>query len=576
MKTYFILNTIILTLLGFHKGYGVTVTMTVEQNQINLNESLMLQVTVEGTREASDPVITHGDSFEIHDGGTSSQIQIINGRTTSSKVFQYMIYPKKAGEFDLGPAQVEVDGKTYSSNIIKIVVSGESKRESQKNSEYFYVKASISDQQPYLGEQIVFTFQFFRRVDVTQAQMSPFEFKGFWIEDLGKQNDYEKVINGIPWSVTEFKKALFPHELGSLTIDPLNLTAQVLVRQKRRGGFFDSFFDDPFFRGMGQSKQVRLKTEPIKIQVQPIPPLTNDFQGLVGKTQLKVALSKNNLMVGESATLTIELSGSSYLRDFVLPPLNWENVKTYDDQPKIESTISGSNLITKKSFKKALVPSKAGEIQLPPFRIDYFDPEKERLATLLSQPITLNISENPNESQLTHVVGSEKSSVKLLGEDIMPIKLSASEINALKLSPIYLIFSAFGLPILSLFGWLYSRRLQRIQSDSGYEKRSQAYKIFLKRVKAISSHHFFEEASMTLRNYLGDKLDFDGKAMASNDVMRKLETFKFSISLQKRVENFIKKCEAGQYGNKEITSSEQNEMMSEMLSLGKEIEKVSS
>jgi hypothetical protein len=53
----------------------------------------------------------------------SSSFQFINGRTTSTQSFSYILMPFKEGEYTIGPASIVADGKKISSEPINIKVT---------------------------------------------------------------------------------------------------------------------------------------------------------------------------------------------------------------------------------------------------------------------------------------------------------------------------------------------------------------------------------------------------------------------------------------------------------------------
>ncbi|MCB0309272.1 MAG: BatD family protein, partial [Bdellovibrionales bacterium] len=229
-------------LMGFvGTVFSQSVTLSVDQNTITLGESLSLQVKVAGSRDSTEPVISNMDNFEIESSGTSSQIQIINGTTTVSKVFQYMATPKKEGVFQIGPAVIEVSGVKFQSRAVNITVS---KSPTHQKDAPYRVKAFVDNSSPFVHEQIVYVFQFLTRVQLANAKLDAPKFSDFWKEDLGKEREYQMTDQGISWSVTEVRYALFPNRAGILKIEPTVLSAAVVIRSNRQS-LFDSFFDDP-------------------------------------------------------------------------------------------------------------------------------------------------------------------------------------------------------------------------------------------------------------------------------------------------------------------------------------------
>ncbi len=55
----------------------------------------------------------------------------------------------------------------------------------------------MDNENPYLNEQIIYTLQFCRRVKIASASLTEQpSFDGFLVESLGKEREYQKVING--------------------------------------------------------------------------------------------------------------------------------------------------------------------------------------------------------------------------------------------------------------------------------------------------------------------------------------------------------------------------------------------
>ena len=97
--------------------------------------------------------------------------------------------------------------------------------------------ADVDNKNPYVHEQIIYTFKFYYRVKVANARLaeSP-SFEGFIAEQLEKEREYETTINGRQFMVTEIKQALFPVKPGLLTISSSRAAVQCRDKEaaKRR------------------------------------------------------------------------------------------------------------------------------------------------------------------------------------------------------------------------------------------------------------------------------------------------------------------------------------------------------
>ena len=92
----------------------------------------MSTTDVKGFRAGSIP-----DAFEVLMGpstSTQQSFQMINGHTssTSSVTYTYIVVATKNGTYTIPPARANVDGKTVTSNELRIKVSGHAQQGRQQ------------------------------------------------------------------------------------------------------------------------------------------------------------------------------------------------------------------------------------------------------------------------------------------------------------------------------------------------------------------------------------------------------------------------------------------------------------
>jgi hypothetical protein len=544
----------------------ISIKMTVDKNTVSDDNPVQLQVTVSGTQNPSSPIIKNISNFEIENSGSSTQIQIINGKKDMSKVFHYILYPQKAGVYQIGPAVTYVNNKAYKSNLIKmkILKQGGAKKNYKSN---FFIKASVNNPKPFINEQVEYTFSFYTRTAVGDAQLSLPDFTNFWKEETTqKQNKFEVVKNGLKYQVTEIKLFLFPQKAGKLIIKPASLAVEFIIGSKF---------------GFSKKKKKKLKTEPVSLHVLPLPykGKPSSFHPLVGKFNIKSLLPKKELALGESATLTVKVEGNGNLRDVKIPELEWTNLKIYSDQPQIDLDPIGDSYLGTKTFKLALVPEKEGKIDLPQIIINYFDPAVKKYKKLKTEKYSLMVTPGDGDEKLSHLsldMFQNKKQVKVLGQDIMPIKLSLNSLNDEVLdreAKIY--FMAISLFMFIGYAGVYffHKRRMRLYGDAILLRSEKAYKNFQKKIKSLNqAENTYELASRILREYIGDKLGFDGKALTAQDIDRKLNSVKLKSGTIKSIKDYLTDCEMGQYGGKFIDGNTQT-LVDKVKNLGKSLEK---
>lgn len=421
---------------GGSAGADVQVKARVDRNQVSPGESFQLMVTVDG----SDGTVNTGNitDFLIHSRGTSTSMQIINGRTSRQVTYTYLLIPRKKGRLTIPALAVEVDGKSYYTEPIVITVASRTDEKNGGMTRDVWISASVSQTDPYAGQQIIYTFSLFNAVQVTDAKFQPPEFDGYDAKELEKRNTFSRTINGREHMVTQVRYILIPRRAGNLTIEPATLQVGVVQpddRRRRPSRGFDSIFNDPFFN-RGIVEQRFFQTEALELQVKPLPDYqgTGDFSGLVGHFDLSAAVEKNQLKTGDSTTLVITLSGRGNILDAPAPALNIPAAfKTYDDTPQDDIDITAKGYSGKKIYRTALVPVEPGEFTLIPARLTYFDLEAQDYITLNVAPIKLSVmpasvAQTAPITITPDLPKNRKQAVAFTGRDILPVK---EELNAI-------------------------------------------------------------------------------------------------------------------------------------------------
>ncbi|MCF8092596.1 MAG: BatD family protein, partial [Desulfotignum sp.] len=166
------------------------------------------------------------------------------------------------------------------------------------------------------------------------------------------------------------------------------------------------------------------------VDVAPLPPYSGkeSFSGLVGEFDLAAGLGKTQLPVGESATLTLVISGTGNIMDAAMPKLSLppDRFKVYEDTPVEEITIGPRGYTGKKIFKRALVPIKPGIAEISGISFTYFDVKKKAYITRTTP--SLQITATPSARSETVVSatpaqdpGENRQEVQIVDKDILDI-----------------------------------------------------------------------------------------------------------------------------------------------------------
>jgi len=90
------LSFMVLTVVPSVAVADISISLKLNVNKATLADTLQLTVTVSGTKSTrSEPVVKGLGDFYVNEGGTSSRLEIINDRVSSSVDYSYFIQPKK-------------------------------------------------------------------------------------------------------------------------------------------------------------------------------------------------------------------------------------------------------------------------------------------------------------------------------------------------------------------------------------------------------------------------------------------------------------------------------------------------
>jgi hypothetical protein len=568
------------------QGQEISVTATVDKNRLSLEDVLQLSIVIQGTQNTPPPELPSLPDFRVVSAGTSSSTQYINTQRSVSITYNYRLTPMNTGTFVIGPTRVRANGKTYATQPITIAVQNEAQKPSNQETtgnKNAFVVTTLSSKKAYVGEQLVYTFRLFHRVDAKNLNLRlPFDKTRFHKEELGEPKTYIKINNGLQYHVQELSLALFPlkkglHEIPSAMIE-LDLFHPMKNRSRR----------DPFSQFFGQRTQAEhkvLRSQPLSIEVLPLPDgAPEGFENIIGQFNISAELGKNDLEVGDTTTLTVTVSGKGNVQDIIFDEPDLKSYfKIYPDKPEFHQTVQNNQIMGKKVFKFALVPLEAGSRTLPKFSLAFFDPGKAQYRVAQTQPISLNIKPSTAKEELNLVQSRQQNAqapeIEILGRDIFPIYPELDKFqNARSHSPAFLA-TRFGSPVLLFFiSAFIIKRQRRMKHDVAFYRRRNAYKNATRRLKKMSEHsdpsapkEFGRELSEILREYVGNKLNLQGKAITAEEVETRLKEADYESAEVTR--KLLERCETLQFAP--TTRGNTKELLRESENLIKLLEKQS-
>lgn len=570
---------LMLVLTSFVIHAQTVFTASVNKNKVGLNEQFSLTYTVNDSGDRFQaPVFS---DFTVLSGpSTSSSTTIINGKVSKENSYTYYLRAKKVGLFTIGSASIRVNGKQYRSSTTSIQVLKSSPKNSTKNTplakakENVFLELELSNPNPYVGEQIIATYNLYFSQDIRNPD--PLEmptYKGFWHEDYDLGDNYPvKNIrkNGKSFQVAILKKSvLIPQRSGSLDIGSMDLEVPVAIPTNQR---------DFFGRTRSRMVNVICSSGNKTLKVKPLPSdgKPSNFTGAVGEFQFTTKLDRDSIQTNESATLSMRVSGTGNLRMLNLPEFDIpNNLEAYDPKFTESIKLQKSGLMGFKRVEYLLIPRNRGTYKVNSGSFNYFNPKTKKYITVDRPSYTLTVEGGVNGKSSTVVLNNiTKEDVSFIGKDILYIKTSLNKLKSSKQSffgsysfitlliiPIVLVIIAIILVV------LLRKSIIDIQQWKNGTASKQAIKIL--QLNGVNPHIAIVQALQTFfyKKWNLDRAQFDKERIEELLIENKVDPVIIDT-----VADILETCEMARFTN--VQSSEQTQVSSLVSKTKDSIEKL--
>ncbi len=564
----------ILTLLWGLSGSALAqtpITARVDRTTIAADEQLVLTVTVTGDfLTIPRPDLSQIEDFVVVNSSTSTQVSIVNGKMTSQGVYIYRVQPLAEGALTIAPVSINLNGQVYQTDPIDIEVlpagtqtqppAAPDNGTPSTTEQDFFVEAEVDNDTPYLGEQVIYVFRFYQAVNFFgQPDYRPPAFTDFWSRQIIDQPHYNRQVNGKNYLVTEIRTALFPANLGQLTIDPARLVIP--------GGMFEP--------------DIRLESEPVTVTAKPLPDgAPPDFSGSVGEFEVRARLNQQETKVNEPLTLVVEIEGEGNIETITEPAMpDMPNWRFFDSQASSRIDSKKDVLSGIRSFERLVVPGQAGSQEFPSIQFTFYNPKSGQYETVRTEPIPVNILPDDNSQGLPLITGSGagQQPVDLLATDIQHIKPAPSSLNTPQVVSVVgrvVYWTAWIMPLFAIGGaWVWKRRQLRLERDPAYARSIIARKKALAILSEaqLAGSDVPGAAGRALLGFLSDKLDKPTAGLTIAELTALLQKSGVDGGLVARIKDVLLQVDVGRYAP--ISAGDEKTLVSETRLLINDLEK---
>ncbi len=572
-----------------------TAEAAVEKLEVYVGEPFVFQVQVKGTDSPEEPELTGLSGFSVERLGgqqnSSQSVTIVNGRmnrnVSKGYVFNYRLTPQKAGAVTIPALSVTAAGKTARTRPVTIRVQTPSETED------FKLRVSLSESRAYVGQPVTMTVTWYiggnvrdfafnvpvlkdDRFDVISFDPAvPSNQNSNYLRiPLGDQQAIGKKgtgdLNGRTYTTVRFQKVLIPKQAGSISLPQATVSCQATGMRSRRRSLLDEFFSDPVGLGRSGTQTVVAPANPVSLEVKTVPAAGRPahFSGLVGRYAIEAEAAPTDMNVGDPVTLTLRVSGPSYLAKVELPPLQQQTSLARDfriPQDRAPGVVRGRA----KVFTQTIRATHPGVTQIPPVELSYFNPDSGSYETAETEPIPITVkgtkiitARDAEGFETGGVIQTEletqEGGIGANYEGFDALESQAQGIAAWLRSPLWTAF--IFLPPLTYFGLLAFVFTRRRQTDPTLRRAQRAHRDLAKTLKDLpeTAPGDQQDAALldALRRYLGDRLGLSAGALTFDDVRKELEKREVDEEVIDELRTVFERCEAGRYAGGELAGQD--------------------
>ncbi len=397
-------------------------------NMAGPGESVELFIKADGATGGKPDITPVKDDFDVISSSSSTNLSLVNGRITSSRLYQYTIVPKKSGRLVIPP--LDVNGERTPELVLEVSKGNTPSGKPSSGSDIF-VETACEPREPLLQQQVICSVKLFYATEITEGSLTDPSSPDAIIKTIGKDEHLSRRKNGRRYSVIVRRYAVFPQKSGALTLTAPVFQGEIIIPGSGRN-ISPLFPKDPFFNqllpGMAhRTRHVTREGQKITLHVKPVPA---GFRGKVWLPAKEIRISekwnpsKLEVKPGDpiTRTVTIEADGLTAEQLPDLADLKADGVGIYIDKPTTENSVTRRGITGKKIIKIAYIPQKSGDITIPAISFNWWSTEEDRLMTATLSERTVHVlAANPAKRDANQGIGNHAhSNATLPGRSSLP------------------------------------------------------------------------------------------------------------------------------------------------------------
>lgn len=392
-----VLATLLVLGLAVAGAAVAAVDASIEPRVIDELDTARLTIRVTGTTEPRRlDLDALEQDFEVLTTQTASQYRSVNGQVQTWVEYQIMLRPKHSGELTIPP--IGIGGESTGPLTLEVRSIDATLKQDIERMVFF--ESELTRNPVYVQAQTVLI----RRLYYASGAQIYSDLPGTpqipnaVVIPLGETTSSTQIRDGERYGVIEQRFAIFPEQSGELKIPVTAITSSVRVQsggRTRRSG-------------------VRIATEPMILEVRPVPPeypadqpwlpaddvtLTDRWTPVDARIDVGAPITR---------TLTAEVIGNL---SSVIPPLDPalpdERFRRYPEPPELNDEAGRISVRGQRAQRYSIIATTPGTVTLPPTEVVWWDVNADRLRTASAPARTFRISGAPADTASTEAAAAE-------------------------------------------------------------------------------------------------------------------------------------------------------------------------
>jgi hypothetical protein len=349
---------------------------SVDRASVRENESFTYTLRADGDLSGQPDLSALSQDFDLLDMFRSTNLQIVNGRTTRTAEWVVPLMPRRTGTFTLPAA--ELDG--VRSNTVTVEVLPAAAADAQTDA--IFMEVELDRPTAYVQSEVIYTLRLFVGIGTGPATLTMPLIEGgeAIVEKLGTDRQYRTLRGGVDFTVHERSYAIFPESPGTLSVGPVVFEA--LVQQSR-----------------GLAQNVRLRSDIVELDVKPAVPPPPAYPNAVWLPASTLEIedswssSAAEFVQGVPQTRTLTMTADGLL-ETQLPALSLSPsplLRQYPDQPELSREVTANGIVSERTERFAVIAQQAGTIELPAVELPWWNVDQERWEVARVEPRSIEV-----------------------------------------------------------------------------------------------------------------------------------------------------------------------------------------